>query len=38
MYFFVGHATFDVVLIENIQMFLFTKVLEFSIFTTRGYE
>ena len=38
MYFFVGYATFEAVLLENIQMFLFTKVLEFSIFMTRGYE
>ena len=36
MQFFIGHATDDVVPIENIQMYLFTKVLEFSIFRTRG--
>lgn len=32
MQFFIGHATDDVVPIENIQMYLFTKVLEFSTF------
>lgn len=36
MQFFIGHATDDVVPIENIQMYLFTKVLEFSIFRTRS--
>lgn len=38
MYFFIGYALFAVVLIENIQMFLFTNEFEFSIFMTRGYE
>lgn len=38
MRFFIGHATNDVVLIENIQMYLFTKVFEFSIFRIRGYK
>lgn len=37
--FFTGHATNDVVPIENIQMYLFTKELEFSIFKSnrRGH-
>lgn len=38
MYFFTGHATNNVVPIENIQMYLFTKGFEFSIFRTRGYK
>lgn len=31
MRFFIGHASNNVVPIENIQMYLFTKELEFSI-------
>jgi hypothetical protein len=38
MKFFIGHALNNVVPIENIQIYLFTKELEFSIFRTRGYK
>ena len=39
MRFFIGHALNDVVPIENIQIYLFTKELEFSIFKSnrRGH-
>jgi hypothetical protein len=39
MRFFIGHALNNVVPIENIQIYLFTKELEFSIFKSnrRGH-